>query len=199
MDAAAETSSLRERRAQQTRWEIRQAALRLFDEQGFATTTVEQIAAAAGVAPRTFFRYFPTKSDVVFDDHNRAANRLRDLLATAAPDTPLRQIRAAMITLQFQENTDPSGARIVARLLGTEPALLARNEELAAELERVVADHLVQHDGLEAQPAHLVSGALFGALRAARRLAETSDASPADLVEAVYALVERLLDEARRP
>ena len=59
---------LRERKKAKTRAAIRQHALRLFREQGYDATTVEQIAEAAEVSHTTFFRYFPTKEDVVLQD-----------------------------------------------------------------------------------------------------------------------------------
>ena len=59
---------LRERKKARTRASLREHALRLFQSQGYDATTVEQIAEAAEVSPSTFFRYFPTKEDVVLQD-----------------------------------------------------------------------------------------------------------------------------------
>ncbi|UGT60111.1 TetR family transcriptional regulator [Nocardia asteroides] len=59
---------LRERKKERTRRTIREQAFRLFREQGYAETTVEQIAAAAEVSPSTFFRYFPAKEQLILAD-----------------------------------------------------------------------------------------------------------------------------------
>jgi AcrR family transcriptional regulator len=88
---------LRERKKQKTRWAIQEHALRLFAEQGYDATTVEQIAEAAEVSPSTFFRYFKTKEEVVSED------RYDDLLIAAieaAPPGlgPLAIMRHAMAT-----------------------------------------------------------------------------------------------------
>jgi AcrR family transcriptional regulator len=59
---------LRERKKLKTKEAIQREALRLFQERGYAETTIEQIAAAAEISPSTFFNYFPTKEDVVLFD-----------------------------------------------------------------------------------------------------------------------------------
>jgi len=66
--APPEKLSLRERKKLKTRTAIQEHAMRLFSERGYDGTTIEQIAEAAEVSPSTFFRYFPTKEDVVLFD-----------------------------------------------------------------------------------------------------------------------------------
>jgi AcrR family transcriptional regulator len=88
-------AGLRERKKARTRASLREHALRLFREQGYQATTVEQIAAAAEVSPSTFFRYFPTKEDVVLQDDMDI--RVLQAFDRQPPDLPpIPAIRAAM-------------------------------------------------------------------------------------------------------
>ncbi|MFF7992859.1 TetR family transcriptional regulator [Kitasatospora xanthocidica] len=87
--------SLRERKKLKTRQTIRREAYRLFDEQGYENTTVEQIAAAAEVSPSTFFRYFATKEDLVLSDEYDPAV-ITALLARPAGEPFLTSCREAM-------------------------------------------------------------------------------------------------------
>ena len=91
----ARPCGLRERKKARTRAALRQHAFRLFREQGYAETTVEQIAEAAEVSPSTFFRYFPTKEDVVLqDDFDPIA--IAKFEALPADMHPVAALRTAM-------------------------------------------------------------------------------------------------------
>lgn len=117
---------LRERKKARTRAAIQHHALRLFAEQGYERTTVEQIAAAADISASTFFRYFPTKEDVVVtDDYDPL---LVSLIAAQPPGVPLltalrEALRVALVRLSAEEIAD---VRARARLMISVPALRAR-------------------------------------------------------------------------
>lgn len=128
---------LRERKKQKTRALIQQHALMLFRTQGYAATTVEQIAAAAEISPSTFFRYFPTKEDVVVQD---TYDELF-LAAVIAQPPGLSPVMAVRETLQAFLSQLPSEmlelerdrlmlimatSELRARLLGTYPEALRR-------------------------------------------------------------------------
>jgi AcrR family transcriptional regulator len=86
---------LRERKKAKTKAAIQEHALRLFREQGYAETTVEQIAAAAEVSPSTFFRYFPAKEDTVLTDLiDRQTFEV--MINAPAEMTPLEALRYAV-------------------------------------------------------------------------------------------------------
>ena len=146
---------LRERKRIETLHRIQEEALRLFDEQGYDATTIEQIAEAAGVSPSTFYRYFPVKEDVVVQDEydpfimETFANLPKDL-------PPLALIRAAFEELFSQFGPeDLQRVRRRARMIYTEPALRARQHEQSLVTERFIAEMAAEHSGRSLQDLEL--------------------------------------------
>ena len=116
----------RQRKKNATRDRVRASALRLFHEQGYDATTVEQIAAAAGVSHMTFFRYFPTKEDVALSDG------YDPLIAGMIADTPAtwpvtERVRAALVE-GFRQIYDSIRDTLLTqtKLIVTTPALRER-------------------------------------------------------------------------
>jgi AcrR family transcriptional regulator len=94
------STGLRERKKLRTREQITEAAIALFADRGFDGTTVDDIAAAADVSRRTFFRYFARKEDVVLAWKQETAAELRDALAARPPgQSPLEAVEGALITV----------------------------------------------------------------------------------------------------
>jgi AcrR family transcriptional regulator len=120
------TPDWRQRKKTATRDRIRANALRLFGEQGYDATTVEQIAAAAGVSHMTFFRYFPTKEDVALSDSYDPL--IAALLAQTPPTWPLTQrIRAALLQgLAQVYDTDRDALLAHNKLIVSTPVLRER-------------------------------------------------------------------------
>jgi AcrR family transcriptional regulator len=88
----------REHKKARTRDELVQAALQLFSRNGFDATTVEDIAAAARVSPRTFFRYFANKEEVLFHRKDEDLASLQAALSARPPgEAPLQVLRAAVV------------------------------------------------------------------------------------------------------
>jgi AcrR family transcriptional regulator len=190
----SERPPLRERNRRRTAAEIEGAAFELFRGRGYEATTVEQIAAAAGVSTRTFFRYFPSKEDVVFGDHAATVARLRAALADGpAAEPPLRRVRRVVLATQ-NPSGDPEREIARARLIAEVPTVRARFLHLVEDFEDAVVDAVVDALG-PAEDARaraiIVAAAVFGALRGARRAAGSlANPDPERLVEAAFDLVE---------
>jgi AcrR family transcriptional regulator len=131
---SARSYDLRERKRTKTRLMIQSEALRLFAEKGYADTTVEEIADAAAISPRTFFRYFPSKEDVVLWDEYDP--QVGELLAARPDDEPVAEsFRAIMSeTLGGLLRRDPEQLLTKVRLLSSVPELRARFLEMQASL-----------------------------------------------------------------
>jgi len=160
---------LRERKKARTRAAIREHALRLFREQGYDETTVEQIADAAEVSPSTFFRYFPTKEDVVLQDD-------MDLLwlevYRAQPPGlgPLAAMRNSLrVALDNLDAADLGQLREAMDLAMTVPAVRARMLEELARTMQIVAEAVADRSGKSASDFEVraLAGAVVGIAMAA--------------------------------
>jgi AcrR family transcriptional regulator len=116
----------RQRKKNATRDRIRASALRLFREQGYDATTVEQISAAAGVSHMTFFRYFPVKEDVILSDGYDPL--IATLIAQAPATWPLvRRIRTVLVEgLRLIYDSERDALLAQNKLIVSTPALRDR-------------------------------------------------------------------------
>jgi mycofactocin system transcriptional regulator len=104
--------------------ELELIALRLFTECGFDTTTIEQITTEAGVSERTFFRYFGTKSSVLWSEFDTEVDVIRAALARTSADVPMMEaIRRAVVSANHYRAEDVPELRLRMNLLSTVPAL----------------------------------------------------------------------------
>ncbi len=179
---------LRERKKARTRESLAEAALALFEARGFEATTIDDIAAAADVSRRTFFRYFPTKEDAAFPHSAARLERFEALLAQAAGAEPWDRAREAFLALA----SDFTAGR---------DALLRQNRVVAYELqvdrawEERLAQALSRDVGGPDFEARVAAGAIIGAVRVALRTWFDADAGTdlAALGRKAFALLERRL------
>ncbi|MFJ4690549.1 TetR family transcriptional regulator [Streptomyces sp. NPDC088766] len=119
------------------------AAFRLFLERGYEQTTVDDIVALAGVGRRSFFRYFPSKEDVVFPDHERClADMTAFLAASDEGHEPVRRVcdAARLVLRMYAENPSFSVQRY--RLTKQVPGLRAYELSVVWRYERALAEYL---------------------------------------------------------
>ncbi|MFJ8790093.1 TetR/AcrR family transcriptional regulator [Streptomyces sp. NPDC102462] len=143
----AVSGSLTERRKAETRAEIARAAARLFAGQGLRATRAEDIAQAAGIAPRTFYRYFATKEEAVAPLYAAGAQRWAEAVRTAPADLPLPAALEHATRYVLTPGSGVSAAswewvRTLVRLADTSPALRRVWAEVCQTAERTLADVL---------------------------------------------------------
>ncbi len=129
----------------------REIALRLFADHGFENTTIEQIAAEAGVSERTFFRYFTRKASVLWADFDTEVATIRAALAVVSDDVPMMDaIRGAVVAANHYHAEDVPEMRRRMSLIATEPGLSFGAAEHYAAWERAVSEFAARRLG---QPA----------------------------------------------
>jgi mycofactocin system transcriptional regulator len=134
-------------------------ALELFARNGFDETTVEDIAAAAGISRRTLFRYFPSKNDMVWGDFEWVLDRLRGYLAERPSGEPLMAALSAAVEASNHYEADQlPELRIRMTLITTVPALQAHSMLRYAAWRAVIAEFAAVRLGQ--QPDDLVPQAI---------------------------------------
>jgi len=164
------TRGLRERHKESTRRSLEDSALRLFAERGYDATTIEAVAAEAGVSPRTFFRYFTAKDEVLDMGWQQRRTQLAELV-DAVPAGDDDHAAAARVLVAMAEAFEPERDRVLlrARALRSSAALRGRNADTTAAWEQTLADGLARRRGL-AEPdarARAVSAAYTAVWRTA--------------------------------
>jgi len=156
--------SLRERKKAKTRVAIQRHALRLFQKQGYDETTIEQIADAAEVSPSTFFRYFPTKEDVVLWDNYDPL--IVDAIREQSEDvSPIRALRQAFMTVWQEMSEEAIGEQFQrTALVVSVPELRARALEQFTGTVQLLAEVLAERTGREPNDPAVrnLSGAVIG-------------------------------------
>jgi AcrR family transcriptional regulator len=157
---------LRERKKQKTRWAIQEHAMRLFAQQGYDETTVEQIAAAAEISPSTFFRYFKTKEDVVVQD--RYDDMIVEAIKAAPAELgPMPTIRHAFRQIMGEVDTAEMQAGLArGRLSLNHPAIRARSLQNMIDTINAVSGALAHRLGRAPDDfrVRVLAGASIGAL-----------------------------------
>jgi AcrR family transcriptional regulator len=167
---ANQPASLRERKKLATRTAIGSAALRLAIERGPENILVEDIAAAAGVSPRTFNNYFPSKEAAIVAEGTDRAARMRDALRARPVDEPLwTALRHALTEALPQDGPDRAWVA-KAQLIKATPALRVEQQRSDVSVRAMLAEEIARRTGTDPERdlyPSLAAAAVVSAVRAA--------------------------------
>jgi len=186
-----------------SRADLEHVAFDLFDRQGFERTTVDDIACAAGIGRRTFFRYFPSKNDVPWGSFDTELERMRLHLKALPPQMPLMEaIRVAIVDFNTFPPEQIGWHRRRMRLILRTPALQAHSTLRYAAWRQVVGEfvgeRIGQHPGALA-PRTLGYVALGVAIAAYEQWLETDDADLSQLMDSAMRQLAAAFDGGLTP
>ncbi|HEV7651954.1 MAG TPA: mycofactocin system transcriptional regulator [Actinophytocola sp.] len=186
-DTAAPEAPRPGRRPVTTRDELTHIALELFATKGFDATTIDDIAAAAGIGRRTFFRYFASKNDLPWGDFDAQLEQMREHLARMPAGTPLMEaVRTATIEFNRMPPEEVHYHRERMALLLRVPTLLAHSTLRFAAWREVVAEYAGLRLGIPAgrlEPQAIAWAALGIALSAYEQWLDHEDSDLAQLLD----------------
>ncbi|HEY3736239.1 MAG TPA: TetR family transcriptional regulator [Jatrophihabitans sp.] len=158
--ASVPTSGLAERKKQRTREELATAAITFFLQRGYDATTVEDIVAAVDVSPRTFYRYFPAKEDLVLaigESHNEEL--VAAVRARPASESPLTAVQNAIRQTQVLGPQDLDRVRSFRTLLSGTSALRGRWLIERQQDQQRLAAALADREGKAPEVRHVLAAA----------------------------------------
>jgi AcrR family transcriptional regulator len=171
--SSLEAADLRERRRAFTADEIERVAIEQFAARGFGEVTVDEIAEAAGISARTFFRYFPTKADVVRAHQRRLYQRLvRALRARPASEGPVTALREAFRSTMQMRIEDRQRIVLIGRLLSAADDWSAGDVGFDVDRPGELVELVARRAGLDPRQdlrAAVIVGSMLGAAQAAFR------------------------------
>ncbi len=181
-------------RSERTRVALRRAATELFAAQGVEATSAEQIAEAAGVTLRTFYRHFPSKHDLLFADYDTGLQWFRKALVTRPVDEPVvESVRAAIFAFPYDVQALTQMAAFRAEEL--DPArIVGHLRQVEADLADAITEHLERRTEPSRRldvvlTARVIAAAVFGAMEV---WMQHDDRSMADLAEVTQAALNAL-------
>ena len=143
---------------------LAQAAFDLFDEHGYEQTTIDDIAERAGLGRATFFRHYRSKEDVIFPDHDRLLDLVRERLATSPQHAPIGAISDAVRLVLIHYVAEGELARRRYALTSTVPTLRDREIASVARYQRLFREYLVaQTPGPASLRAEVMAAAVVAA------------------------------------
>lgn len=146
--AAVSELSLRERKKRRTRATIARVALELFDRQGFAQTTIPQIAEAADVSPRTVSAYFPVKEELAFPDREEFLGTLQSRIRQREAGTMTLEVLRAWIADEIPSwDARDAEMRCRRKVVESDDALRAYERAMLAEVQAVLEDGIARDLG----------------------------------------------------
>jgi len=189
---AAAPTTLAERRRLQTKDEIASVAIRLFTDDGFDETSMEDVADKAGVSRRTVYRHFATKADLVFEHPRRWLAHYESVLADNASSSARGRCERAILEIAQMIAADPEPVLAAFAVRNANPVLGATHSSSDAKWVEQTFHALIAEHGPEASLQCMVcAGALTGATNAL--IVAWSLAHPnADLVAMAHATLEQV-------
>jgi TetR/AcrR family transcriptional regulator, regulator of mycofactocin system len=186
------------RRPVTSRSEIEHIALDLFSERGFETTTVDDIAAAAGIGRRTVFRYYASKNDIPWGAFDEELERMRETFAALPPGlSVMAGVRAAVLDFnEVHPDEQPWHRRRLRLILGT-PALQAHSTLRYAAWRQVVAEYAAARLGLDPDdllPQTIGHASLGVAIAAYERWLAEDSTELRDLLDTAFSALEHGLN-----